>query len=799
MSRFASAFLKITLALTLVGAFLLPSQAQTTNVTATIINAGIPYGNGTYAITFVPNTTSGLPANSYRLNGATFTQSFTGSLNSSGILNVTIADNTIVSPSGSTWLFRICSLAGNTCFTLQSAVSTASQSLTTQLSAVSLPVQGQTKITSPATSIDPAIVTYAAGNQSGIVVWKLLSPDGTILFSIDGAGNVVCAGTGCSGGGGSGPTIQANGTPLTSQNPINFQDAAVFNGVTLTWTNPSLGNLRPSLSGSFANTALANSSVTISTSGCIAGGASVALGGTLPLTSANCLSTSSTLANLAASSSAQLFALLTDKTGTGLAVFQTAPTFVTSITTPVLISGAGDPADAGMMRLGNAEVIAWEHNPTGTDATLGVDTSNILQSSVAFNSPTLTEGGSAVPNSTDNLGFFGSTTSAQFAGVISNETGSAGFVVLSISPVLTGTPTTPTAAPLTGGTQIASQAYVDAAVTAGGGGGGANPALSNLAVVAINTTLVSDTDNTDDLGTNAIKWRTGYFGTSVITPQVATSGTNGGIDGLEGTGASLTIAASHDLLWADSTAHRWKVSNNNGAADTPALFTDKLSVFAATTSAELAGVLSDEVGSGFFVRNGAPSFTTSITTPVLISTAADPADAGVIRLGNTDVIAWEAATPGTDLTMQVNASNIFAFSAPVSATTGFQIGGAAPSGHFPRGNGTNYVDGTIQAGDLPASAAIVVASGTSALGTSAITSGSCASIVTTTATGTATTSKINFTPNADISAVTGYTPATSGSLIIYPFPTANNVNFKVCNPTSSSITPGAVTLNWVVF
>ena len=40
----------------------------------------------------------------------------------------------------------------------------------------------------------------------------------------------------------------------------------------------------------------------------------------------------------------------------------------------------------------------------------------------------------------------------------------------------------------------------------GGGGGGADTALSNLAAVAINTSLLSDTDITDDLGTSAVRW-----------------------------------------------------------------------------------------------------------------------------------------------------------------------------------------------------------------------------------------------------------------------------------------------------
>ncbi len=88
--------------------------------------------------------------------------------------------------------------------------------------------------------------------------------------------------------------------------------------------------------------------------------------------------------------------------------------------------------------------------------------------------------------------------------------------------------------------------------------------------------------------------------------------------------------------------------------------------------------------------------------------------------------------------------------------------------------------------------------GTAALGTALIASDACATLVTVAATGALATDIITFTPNADIEIVTGYTSATTGGLSIYPYPTAGNVNFKVCNPTASSITPGAVTLNWRV-
>lgn len=53
----------------------------------------------------------------------------------------------------------------------------------------------------------------------------------------------------------------------------------------------------------------------------------------------------------------------------------------------------------------------------------------------------------------------------------------------------------------------------------GGGGSGANTALSNLASVAINTTLVSDTDSTDDLGTSSIFWKDLYVD-NVVGPTV---------------------------------------------------------------------------------------------------------------------------------------------------------------------------------------------------------------------------------------------------------------------------------------
>jgi hypothetical protein len=72
--------------------------------------------------------------------------------------------------------------------------------------------------------------------------------------------------------------------------------------------------------------------------------------------------------------------------------------------------------------------------------------------------------------------------------------------------------------------------------TTTGGSGGANTALSNLASVAINTSLISDADNTDDLGSSANAWKDAYMyslklkgsssGTATITPLSAAGTTS---------------------------------------------------------------------------------------------------------------------------------------------------------------------------------------------------------------------------------------------------------------------------------
>lgn len=108
-------------------------------------------------------------------------------------------------------------------------------------------------------------------------------------------------------------------------------------------------------------------------------------------------------------------------------------------------------------------------------------------------------------------------------------------------------------------------------------------------------------------------------------------------------------------------------------------------------------------------------------------------------------------------------------------------------------DGTNYKTLANTCGQT-----ITVASGAKALATGAIGSAACTSAQTDTATGAASTDVLTASFNGDPTAVTGYVPLTTGMLTIIAYPTTNTANFKVCNNTSSSITPGAITLNWRV-
>lgn len=147
-------------------------------------------------------------------------------------------------------------------------------------------------------------------------------------------------------------------------------------------------------------------------------------------------------------------------------------------TTPVsLLSPAGSTAGQTIVSTGSSSAPAWGSVPVGGLAAIAANSvlANATGSSAtptAFAMPSCsgtnnalrwTSGSgftcaSGIALTSGTLAQFAATTSAQLAGVISDETGS-GSLVFSVSPALTGTPTAPAPATATNNTQIATTSF----------------------------------------------------------------------------------------------------------------------------------------------------------------------------------------------------------------------------------------------------------------------------------------------------------------------------------------------------
>jgi hypothetical protein len=94
--------------------------------------------------------------------------------------------------------------------------------------------------------------------------------------------------------------------------------------------------------------------------------------------------------------------------------------------------------------------------------------------------------------------------------------------------------------------------------------------LNNLTTTSINQSLTANATNTLDLGTSTVKWRTGYFGTSLVTPAVrpvADSSTAFQIQNAAGSSTYLNLNTTSGAIEIGSSALAGKLAISDGSSN----------------------------------------------------------------------------------------------------------------------------------------------------------------------------------------------------------------------------------------
>jgi len=242
--------------------------------------------------------------------------------------------------------------------------------------------------------------------------------------------------------------------------------------------------------------------------------------------------------NTLVATSAQLAAAITDETGTGLVVFNNSPTLITptlGAATATSINGLTISSTTGTLSIANGKTLTASNTLTLT----GTDTSSVNFSS-----------GGTVAYVADKLSVFAATTSAELAGVISDETGT-GVLVFSNSPTLV----TPTL-----GAALATS------ITATSGNMTVNAAAGNNSVNLVPTgtgtvdvankriTSVAEPTQSSDAATknyvDAVKTGLDVKDSVIVTTTGNLTGTYS--NGVSGVGATLTNSGTQAALTIDS-------------------------------------------------------------------------------------------------------------------------------------------------------------------------------------------------------------------------------------------------------